>query len=103
MSDVARLVAGKRLADPVHLATHVCELCQYGVHKRAVLVEVRQAGVTDSIQLLATLGFDRGVADLIEISQRRVNHAGAGRVKASRRFFERLDYFVPVSRALLEH
>ena len=61
MGDVARLFAGECLADAVHLAAHLRELRQHRVDKGAVLAELGQSGVGDAIELLATLGFDRGV------------------------------------------
>src|ERR1700694_886353 len=88
MTDVTLLVAGERLAHSVHLPANSRELRQYGVG--------------DAIELLATLGFDRGIADLLKVSEGRIDHARTRGVETLGRFFKRLDDLVPMSRAFLE-
>ena len=49
------------------------------------------------VELACTVGFDGGVADLFEIGERGIHHAGAGDVKALGALVQRLDDFVAVA------
>src|ERR1700687_4613760 len=102
MTDVVRLGAGECLANAVHLAADLRELRQHRVDKSAVLVELGQSGVGDAIELLAAFGFDRGVADLFKIRQRRIDHARARCVETFRGVLKSLDDLVPMRWALLK-
>src|SRR4030081_1860618 len=102
MTDVARLVAGECLAYAVHLAAHLRELRQHRVDKSADLVELGQSRVGDAIELLAAFGLDRGVADLFQKRQRRIDHTRARRVETLRGVLKSLDDLVPMPRALFE-
>src|SRR6202521_1801390 len=102
MTDVTLLVAGERLPNSVHLPANSCKLRQYGLGKSAILVEPRQSGVGDAIELLATLGFDRGVADLFEVGESRIDHARTRRVETLGRLFKGLDDLVSMPRAFLK-
>src|SRR5450755_1489393 len=102
MAHVGLLIARERLPDAVHLAANACQLRQHRVDQGTIFIELRQSGVGDAIELLAALGFDRGVADFFEVGEGRINHAGARSVKALRRFLESLDDLVPMPRMLLQ-
>src|ERR1700730_3455964 len=102
MTDVTLLIAGEGLPNSVHLPANSGELRQHGLGKNAIFVEPRQSGLGDAIELLATLGFDRGVADLFEVGEGRIDHTRTRRVEALGRFFKRLDDLVPMTGALLK-
>src|ERR1700730_12090047 len=102
MPDVARLVAGKRLANSLDLVANSCKLSQHGVDKGAVLVELGQSGVSDAIELLAAFRFDRCVADLFQLRDCRIHHTRTRRIETPRGFFKGLDNLVPMPWALLE-
>ena len=60
------------------------------------------AFVGNPIKFLCAFGFDDGVTQLLEISERWIDHPRAGAVKASGAFLERLDDLVAVTRLFLE-
>ncbi len=53
--------------------------------------------VGNAVQLLGAVRLHRGVADLLQISEGGVDHAGAGRVEAAGTLFQRLDDLVAVA------
>ena len=54
---------------------------KYGVGSGAVLLEVVSTRLSDVIELASTVGLDDGVADLLQVRQGGVHHAGTRYVK----------------------
>src|SRR5580700_10563897 len=50
----------------------------------------------NAVELPRTLLLHAGVTDLMQVSQRGINHTWAGRIESARTFFYRLDQFVSV-------
>src|SRR5580704_15240452 len=50
----------------------------------------------NAVELPSTLLLHAAVTDLMQVSQRGINHARAGRIESGRTFFDRLDQFVSV-------
>ena len=66
----------------------------------AVMTEAKkQMGLAlrrNAVELPSTLLLHAAVTDLMQVSQRGINHARAGRIESARTFFEGLDQLVPV-------
>ena len=62
-----------------------------------LLVQVLLARLGDVIELAGAIGLDGGVADLLEVGERGVHHAGARDVEALGALVQRLDDFVAVA------
>src|SRR5262245_32341871 len=76
------------------------ETLEHRIDEVAIGVEIGAAFVGDGVELLGALGLRGDVACLFEISQRRVNYAGARRIPAGGLLFEHLDDLVAVARLL---
>ena len=61
---------------------------------------MRLALVGDGVELLGALGLGGDVADLFEVGQRRIDHAGARRIPTGGLLLKHLDDLVAVARLL---
>ena len=99
---VERIGAGHRLAHLLHARADPGQLLEQGVDGGALIFQVRKARDRDAVELLRALRLDAGVADLFQVGERGVDHAGAWRVVAVRARLDRLDELVAVAGALGE-
>ena len=60
-------------------------------------VQVLLAGLGDAVELARAVGLHGGVADLFEIGEGGIHHAGAGHIEALGALVQRLDDFVAVA------
>src|SRR5882757_743271 len=102
MPNVARLLAGKRLPDALHLASCTRELRQDRIDQSAVFGQLGTASIGDLVELLTSLGYDRRKTNLFEIGECRIDHAWARCIEALRGFFKRLDDLVAMPRCLFK-
>src|SRR5216683_7133063 len=94
--------ACKCVAHLVHAAADAGQRIQHGFGSGAMGSEMRTALGRYVVELSRTLMLDACVADLLEESQCRIDHAGARAVEAAGAFFDRLDELVAMARAFFE-
>ncbi len=97
---VVAILLRHRFAQPLHLEADPLDLRDGGVDAVPMLGEMRAALLGQAIELARALDVDGGVADLLEIGQRWINHAGARHVEAVGKIVEGLDDLVAVARLL---
>src|SRR5271170_7139261 len=56
----------------------------------------------DPVQLARAFLLDAGMADLVQVGERRIDHAGTGAVEAAGTILDGLDQFIAVSGTLAE-
>src|SRR5690554_4391279 len=59
-------------------------------------------GIGDGVELLVAIGMGGRITSLLEIGQRGIDHARAGRIEARRFFLDRLDQVIAVARLLID-
>src|SRR5207237_3679580 len=73
-----RIVAGEDAPHVFHLGADPRQLREDGVHRAAILREMRAAFVGDAVELFRAFRFYRCVEDLFAIVERRVDYAMSG-------------------------
>ncbi|CAG9273755.1 hypothetical protein PUN4_80070 [Paraburkholderia unamae] len=94
--------AGHRAAHDFHLAAEVRELGEDQVGAFAIGFEVRAAFGRQFVALAVAFQRHAHIAELFQVREGRIDHAGARAVETVRARVERLDEFVAVARALGE-
>src|SRR5262249_38288426 len=93
---------GIGLAHAGHLAPDALELLEDRLDMSLVLREMTPAFLGRVIELLGAFGLDPGIAQLLEICQGRIDHAGARHVVAAGALLQGLDQLVAMARLLGE-
>jgi hypothetical protein len=93
---VGALDAGEGVTHVLHPATDPRQCVQDGVGLLAMLGEERLAGLGNGVELAVGIRGGLGLADLLHVDQRRIDHAAAGRVEAVGSRLERADQLVAV-------
>ena len=85
-----------------HLFAEAGELIQSFFDARAILVQLCRAGFGDLVKFFRAFRFRSGVSGFFQIGERRINHAGTGRIHSAGVLFDLLDDLVAVARFLTE-
>jgi hypothetical protein len=88
--------AGKCFAYLLHSSSNSRQSIENRFGVRAVCFQMGLALGRNAVELPRTLLLHAGVTDLMQVSQRGINHTRAGRIESARTFFDRLDQFVSV-------
>ena len=88
--------AGKCFAHLIHSSANSRQSFENRFGVRAVCFQMGLALRRNAVELPSPLLLNAGMTDLMQVSQRGINHAWAGRIESARTFFEGLDQLVPV-------
>src|SRR4029077_8791322 len=94
------ILARESAAHALHLLPDALDLRDDRIRDVPAFLEEGKAGLGRAVELARGIRRNRRVADLLEIGERRIDDAGARRIKSARALLEFLDDLITVPRLL---